>query len=58
MRTTDPKRELPFILWSSALRQTARMRVLIVEDEVGMANVIRRSLSREGIATDVARSPE
>ena len=30
------------------------MRVLIVEDEVRMANVIRRSLSREGIATDVA----
>ena len=39
MRTTDPKRELPFILWSSALRQTARMRVLIVEDEVRMANL-------------------
>ena len=30
------------------------MRVLIVEDEVRMANVIKRSLTREGLATDVA----
>jgi two-component system OmpR family response regulator len=30
------------------------MRVLVVEDEVRMANVIRRSLIKEGLATDVA----
>jgi two-component system OmpR family response regulator len=30
------------------------MRVLVVEDEVRMANVIRRSLIKEGVATDVA----
>ena len=30
------------------------MRVLVVEDEARMANVIRRSLTREGVATDVA----
>jgi DNA-binding response OmpR family regulator len=30
------------------------MRVLVVEDEVRMANVIRRSLTKEGVATDVA----
>jgi two-component system, OmpR family, response regulator len=32
--------------------------VLVVEDEVRMANVIRRSLSREGLATDVASDGE
>jgi two-component system OmpR family response regulator len=31
------------------------MRVLVVEDEAGMASVIRRSLKREGLASDVAR---
>ena len=30
------------------------MRVLVVEDEVRMANVFRRSLIKEGVATDVA----
>ena len=30
------------------------MRVLVVEDEAGMACVIRRSLTKEGIATDLA----
>src|SRR5438309_959546 len=34
------------------------MRVLIVEDEVRMADVIRRSLTKEGLATDVARDGE
>ena len=31
------------------------MRVLVVEDETRMAEVIRRSLTKEGMATDVAR---
>lgn len=31
------------------------MRVLVVEDELRMADVIRRSLAKEGVATDVAR---
>jgi two-component system OmpR family response regulator len=39
---------------SSPLRQTFGMRVLVVEDEPRMADVIRRSLVREGIATDLA----
>jgi two-component system, OmpR family, response regulator len=30
------------------------MRVLVVEDEVRMADVIRRSLTKEGLSTDVA----
>jgi two-component system, OmpR family, response regulator len=34
------------------------MRVLVVEDEVRMANVIKRSLVREGLATDVASDGE
>jgi two-component system OmpR family response regulator len=31
------------------------MRVLVVEDEIRMADVIRRSLTKEGMAADVAR---
>src|SRR5207248_523587 len=34
------------------------MRVLVVEDEPRMADVIRRSLTREGLATDVAKDGE
>jgi DNA-binding response OmpR family regulator len=34
------------------------MRVLVVEDEVRMANVIKRSLTREGPAVDVAPDEE
>jgi two-component system OmpR family response regulator len=34
------------------------MRVLVVEDEARMANVIRRSLTREGLATDLATDGE
>ena len=34
------------------------MRVLVVEDEAGMADVIRRSLTKEGLATDVAGDGE
>jgi two-component system OmpR family response regulator len=34
------------------------MRVLVVEDEVRMANVIRLSLTKEGFAADVARDGE
>jgi two-component system OmpR family response regulator len=48
----------PFMLASCSLRQTAHMRVLVVEDEVRMANVIRRSLTREGLATDIALDGE
>jgi two-component system OmpR family response regulator len=32
------------------------VRVLVVEDEVRMANVIRRSLVKEGLAADVANA--
>jgi two-component system, OmpR family, response regulator len=34
------------------------MRVLVVEDEQRMASVVRRSLSKEGLATDVASHGE
>ena len=34
------------------------MRVLVVEDEPKMANVIRRSLTKEGLAADVATRGE
>jgi two-component system OmpR family response regulator len=34
------------------------MRVLVVEDEARMANIIKRSLVREGVATDVASDGE
>ena len=34
------------------------MRVLVVEDELRMASVIRRSLAREGVATDVTARGE
>jgi two-component system OmpR family response regulator len=34
------------------------VRVLVVEDEARMANVIRLSLTKEGVATDVARDGE
>ncbi len=47
-----------FIRLSCSIRQTALMRVLVVEDEARMANVISRSLTREGMATDVARDGE
>ena len=48
----------PFTCLSCSIRQTALMRVLVVEDEVRMANVIRLSLTREGLATDVAHDGE
>jgi two-component system OmpR family response regulator len=38
--------------------ETYVMRVLVVEDETRMADVIRRSLTKEGLATDVARDGE
>jgi two-component system, OmpR family, response regulator len=47
-----------FIRLSGAIRETLCMRVLVVEDEARMASVISRSLTREGMATDVARDGE
>jgi two-component system, OmpR family, response regulator len=43
-----------FIDNSSSRGQTRGMRVLVVEDEPRMASVIRRSLAKQGLATDVA----
>ena len=40
------------------LRHDFGVRVLIVEDELRMASLIRRGLSGEGLAADVARSGE
>src|SRR5262245_56548424 len=36
------------------LREDHRMRVLIVEDDLRMASLIRRGLEHEGLATDIA----
>jgi two-component system OmpR family response regulator len=47
-----------FILLSSALRHAVRMRVLVVEDDVKLAGVIRRGLALEGIAADIAADGE
>jgi two-component system, OmpR family, response regulator len=42
-------------MWRSfPVRDTWTMRVLVVEDEPRMAELIRRSLTREGLAADVA----
>src|SRR4051794_4429145 len=43
-----------FISRSSAVGQNRSMRVLIVEDEARMADVIRRALVKDGVAADVA----
>src|SRR4051794_15729848 len=43
-----------FISPSYAVGQNRSMRVLIVEDEARMADVIRRALTRDGVAADVA----
>src|SRR5881409_3552121 len=40
------------------MREDRRMRVLIVEDELRMASLIRRGLVNEGFASDVAGSGE
>src|SRR3954463_8023943 len=40
------------------LQEDRRMRVLIVEDELRMASLIRRGLEHEGIAADIAASGE
>jgi two-component system OmpR family response regulator len=42
------------IVMSSAVRDTWRMRVLVVEDEPRMADVICRALRKDGAAADVA----
>src|SRR5215470_7299827 len=40
------------------MREDRRMRVLIVEDELRMASLIRRGLLNEGLAADVAGTGE
>jgi two-component system OmpR family response regulator len=40
------------------MREDQRMRVLIVEDELRMASLIRRGLEHEGLAPDIACSGE
>jgi len=47
-----------FMLRSSGSVQHWRMRVLVVEDELRMASLIRRGLLAEGLATDVAPNGE
>jgi two-component system, OmpR family, response regulator len=41
-----------------AVREDAAMRVLIVEDDLRMASLVRRGLTHEGLAADVAQSGE
>jgi len=47
-----------FIVASCQVGDTCEVRVLIVEDELRMADVIRRSLLKEGAAADVAGDGE
>jgi len=47
-----------FMWFSCPVRETACVRVLVVEDEVRMADVIRRSLMREGHVADLAADGE
>jgi two-component system OmpR family response regulator len=47
-----------FIFGSSRIQEHWSMRVLIVEDEVRMAGLIRRGLVGEGLAADVAENGE
>lgn len=54
----EPETTARFMRLSCSVRQTALMRVLVVEDEIRMANVIRLALRREGLATDVATDGE
>src|SRR5947209_18224009 len=54
----EPPMTARFIWLSCPVRETASVRVLVVEDEVRMADVIRRSLTREGYAADVAADGE
>jgi two-component system, OmpR family, response regulator len=59
LRTLDEPRMTARFMWvSCSVRETASVRVLVVEDEVRMADVIRRSLTREGHAADVAPDGE
>jgi two-component system, OmpR family, response regulator len=48
----------PFIFGSSRIQEHWSMRVLIVEDELRMAGLIRRGLVGEGLAADVAENGE
>ena len=40
------------------MREDSRVRVLIVEDELRMASLVRRGLANEGLAADVAGTGE
>jgi two-component system OmpR family response regulator len=51
-------RDRAFIFGSSRIRDHEAMRVLIVEDELRMASLIRRGLISEGLAADVAVNGE
>ena len=46
------------ILHSSELCEIESVRALIIEDELRMASLIRRGLTKEGLAVDVAKSGE
>jgi two-component system OmpR family response regulator len=52
--TTDASRRRAFIAFSRSMTHAADMRVLIVEDEVKLAGLIRRGLRDDGVAADVA----
>src|SRR5690349_4868308 len=54
----EPPLTTDFTCHSCPVRDTWVVRVLVVEDEARMANVIKRSLMREGLATDVASDGE
>jgi DNA-binding response OmpR family regulator len=51
-------RNRAFIFGSSRIRDHGAMRVLIVEDELRMASLIRRGLMSEGLSADIAVNGE
>src|ERR1700748_1567065 len=54
----EPEMTRRFMSWSCWVCDASLMRVLIVEDEIRMADVIKRSLIREGLAVDLAGDGE
>src|SRR3990172_6916053 len=58
MKRSSPIHETLGGLSRQASSRNGSMRVLIVEDELRMASLIRRGLAQEGLAVDVATSGE
>jgi two-component system, OmpR family, response regulator len=59
MRDLTSGRVFLLLCWAGLLRSVAGVRVLVIEDELRMAQLVRRALEEEGYAVDVAsEAPE